>query len=131
YIQKTDKNFIIDELDARNEKWKEYDFSSYDTILHLAGIAHIKETKKNKYLYYEINRDLAISIAKKSKSEGVRHFIFMSTMSVYGLTEGIINNKTPTNPTNAYGDSKLQAENKIKKLADNEFIISIIRPPMV
>ena len=52
-------------------------------------------------------------------------------MSVYGLSHGEINNETPVNPINAYGKSKLEAEKKLKSLAEAEFIVSIIRPPMV
>lgn len=131
YCKKKDVDFEIDELDVRGNEWKSYDFSIYDVVYHLAGIAHIKETKENHSLYYEVNRDLAIEVAEKAKNQNVNHFIFMSTMSVYGLSEGYIDKSTSPNPKSAYGKSKLQAEEKIETLNDNEFIVSIIRPPMI
>lgn len=78
-------DYYVEELDVRDDSWKQFDFSKFDVVYHVAGIAHIKETKENASLYYKVNRDLAVEIAKLSKSYGVKHFIFMSSMSVYGL----------------------------------------------
>lgn len=124
-------DYQIDTLDMLDPKWKEYDFSSYDTVFHVAGIAHQKETKKNRDLYYKVNRDLAIKVANIAKNEGVNHFIFMSSMSVYGLKTGHITKETVESPVSAYGDSKLQAENTILKLKSPIFKVTIMRPPMI
>ena len=80
--------------------WKEHDFSSYDVIYHVAGIAHQKETDANKSLYQIVNCDLAIEVARKAKKEGIRQFIFMSSMSVYGLiySKKMITLDTPLQP---------------------------------
>ena len=107
------------------------DFDGYDVVFNVAGIAHIKETKNNRQLYYEINRDLVIKIAKAAKEAGVHQFILLSTMSVYGLTVGHIKKDTATNPVNAYGKSKVQADEEIKKLEDSSFKFVCLRPPMV
>ena len=107
------------------------DFSGVDVVFNVAGIAHIKETNKNKMLYYKVNRDLVIDIAKAAKSGGVKQFILLSTMSVYGLLSGYIDKKTLENPQNAYGKSKQDADYKIKKLRDVNFKFACIRPPMV
>lgn len=125
------KEFIIDTMDMVDGTWREKDFSGYDAVFHVAGIVHIKEKKQISHLYYEINRDLAFETAQKAKEQGVKQFVFLSSMSVYGLSHGEINNETPVNPVNAYGKSKLEAEKKLKSLAEAEFIVSIIRPPMV
>lgn len=134
YIKENYPNdFQIDTLDTMDQNWKEYDFSNYDSILHVAGIAHQKETKENAHLYYEINRDLAISVANKAKESNVKQFIFMSSMSVYGLDHSneLITVDTPTNPKTNYGKSKLEAEQALIKLQTNDFKIAIVRPPMV
>ncbi len=107
------------------------DFVGYDVVFNVAGIAHIKETKKNAELYYRINRDLVIRIAEAAKEGGVKQFILLSTMSVYGLLEGHIKKNTPTNPINAYGKSKVEADEIIAKLEDDSFKFACIRPPMV
>lgn len=118
-------------ISLRDEAWKHHDFSQYDTVLHVAGIAHRKETKKNRDLYYEVNRDLAIETAIKAKEDGVKQFIFLSTMSVYGMETGVITTETKPNPKNAYGQSKLEAEKSINRLNSASFRVSILRPPMI
>lgn len=106
-------------------------FKGYDVVLDTAGIAHVKETEKNRNLYYEVNRDLTIKIAETSKNAGVKQFILLSSMSVYGKITGYITKTTEPNPTNAYGDSKLQADNIVKNMNDDSFKVAILRPPMV
>lgn len=123
--------YEVDTISVRDDKWKSSSFSEYDVVLHVAGIAHIKETKENKDLYYKVNRDLAIDVAKKSKKDGIKQFVLLSSMSVYGMDQGIITTNTIEKPKSSYGISKLEAENEIKKLIDEKFIVSILRPPMV
>ena len=133
WLNNSNNEYEMDTLDMLNPNWKEQDFSKYDIVFHVAGIAHQKETEENKHLYYEVNRDLAIEVAKKAKDAKIKHFIFMSSMSVYGLeySNELINKETKTQPTTNYGKAKLQAEQGIMELADNSFVVSILRPPMV
>lgn len=123
--------YQFDELDTFGEEWKHFDYSNYDVVYQVAGIAHIKETPENSYLYYKVNRDMAVEIAKLAKSAGVKQFIYLNSMSVYGMTTGVINKKTTPNPITSYGKSKLQAEKELEKLNDNNFCVTILRPPMV
>ena len=125
------ENYSVSSFSTLDDGWKSLDFSQYDSILDVAGIAHIKETDQNRDLYYKVNRDLALEIAKKAKSEGVKQFIYLSSMSVYGLLVGNIDESTPLQPVNAYGKSKLEAENLLWELNDNSFSVAILRPPMV
>lgn len=131
WMSKYPNEYKVDNISLRDEAWKDKDFSKYDVIYHTVGIAHIKETKENRELYFKINRDLAYEVAKKSKDEGVKQFIFLSTMSVYGLETGIIDKNTPLKPNNSYGKSKLEAEKTIILLEDESFKVAIVRPPMV
>ena len=128
---KDDPEFQVDKISLRDDSWKEYDFSIYDVVLHVAGIAHQKETKKNSESYYRVNRDLTVDVAQKAKEKGVNHFIFLSSMSVYGLDTGVINKMTPLKPKTNYGKSKLEAEEAISSLATSSFEIAILRPPMI
>ena len=132
-------NFEIEELDLKDESWKEKDFSNYDIIYHVAGIAHADvgnvsdETKKK---YYEVNTGLAVAVAEKAKQEGVKTFIFMSSMIVYGESapygkRKVIDATTVPHPANFYGDSKLQADVAVRNLADGNFKVIVLRPPMI
>lgn len=117
-------------MSIKNDQWKFEEFSQYDAILHLAAIVHSSNVKKRDY--YRINSDLTFEIAKKAKESGVRHFIFFSTLSVYGLEEGNIDRYTKTNPINDYGKSKLDAENRILSIQNEDsFKIAIVRSPLI
>lgn len=131
--------YQIDTLDMMDSNWKEYDFSGYDSIFHVAGIAHVdvgnvpKETER---LYYQVNCDLAYETALKAKKSEVKQFIYMSSIIVYGESAPygktkIITKDTKPKPANFYGDSKLQAEIKLSPLQDDSFNLVIIRPPMI
>lgn len=123
--------YSIDSISLRNDLWKKKDFSEYDVVFHVAGIAHIKETKENAHLYYKVNRDLAYEVAQKAKIESVKQFIFLSSMSVYGIETGVINKDSPLNPKSNYGKSKFEAEKLITNLEDSLFKVAILRPPMI
>ena len=126
---------MASDLDMLDNEWRTKDFSSYDVVYHVAGIAHAdvgKVTEEQKNLYYKVNTDLAVEVAEKAKSEGVKQFIFMSSMIVYsGCKEKVITSETEPKPLNFYGNSKWQADQKIRRLADERFKVVVLRPPMI
>lgn len=132
-------NFEIDTIDMRNEDWGRTDFSRYDVVFHVAGIAHADVghmDKKIQKQYYAVNTNLAIEVAKKAKDAGVKLFIFMSSMIIYGDSapygkKKVIMENTRPAPDNFYGDSKWQADKGIRSLADGGFRTVILRPPMI
>lgn len=131
--------YFVDTVDMIDGSWREKSFCGYDTVYHVAGIAHSDNGKisvEKEKLYYSVNTDLTVETAKKAKADGVKQFIFMSSAIVYGESAPIgkmkmITLDTPTLPANCYGDSKLQAENGIKTLDDDTFRVVILRPPMI
>jgi nucleoside-diphosphate-sugar epimerase len=130
------EEYQVDSVGMRNGEWKELDFSSYDTIFHVAGIAHQDAKADQEDLYYKVNRDLTVEVAQKAKAEGVKQFIFMSSMIVYGASSKIgetkiITRDTVPEPINFYGNSKLQAEQGILPLQSEGFDVVVIRPPMI
>lgn len=125
-------NISYSKLSLRTDNWKSCNFNEFQSIVHVAGIAHNSNDKKLKDIYYEVNTELTLEIAKKAKKDGVKHFIFLSSIIVYSANnDKIIDINTPANPLNFYSDSKLKAENGLLKLQDHNFKISIVRPPMV
>ena len=132
YIKEHAPNdYAIDTVDMIDGAWRERSFSGYDTVFHVAGIAHIKETKENASLYGRVNRDLVAEVAQKAKEDGVKQFIFLSSMSVYGKDIGVITKETVPSPKSRYGTSKWEAEKLIRPLEDESFGVCILRPPMV
>ena len=84
WLAKEPENYQVESIDMKDGSWKERDFSSYDVVFHVAGIAHVSTDPKMEELYYKVNRDLTIETAEKAKAEGVKQFIFMSSIIVYG-----------------------------------------------
>ena len=115
--------------------WKDVDMSQYDVVYHVAGIAHVNADPKMEALYYKVNRDLTIEVARAAKAAGVKQFIFMSSQIVFhesqSLKTEMLTADTKENPNGFYGDSKLQAELGIKPLEDEDFKVCILRPCMI
>lgn len=126
------EKYVIDAISVREDSWRQLDFSCYDAIINLAGIAHINNiTSDMKDLFYSINKDLVIALGQKAKNDGVGHFIHFSSMNVYGDYCDNIHDRDVVNPTSFYGDSKLQGDLGLENLSDDKFIVSCIRPPFV
>ena len=135
YILSTSKDFQIDAVDTMGDNWKKADYSQYDVVYHVAGIAHVNADPKMEALYYKVNRNLTIEVAKHAKAAGVKQFIFMSSQIVFhesqSLKTEVLTAETKENPNGFYGDSKLQAELGIKPLEDENFKVCILRPCMI
>lgn len=132
---KSHSDYQVDTLDMLSDAWQEADFSAYDAVYHVAGIAHVNADPKMETLYYRVNRDLTVEVARKAKEAGVKQFIFMSSMIVFheskSLQPEMLTSDTQPNPNGFYGDSKLQAENGLHALEDKTFKVCILRPPMI
>lgn len=137
-LQESERYRILS-VSQRDSAWEEYDFSTFDTILDVTGIAHVDTTKiseEEKRKYYEVNCDLAVRTAKKAKAEGVRQFIYLSSIIVYGESAPVgktkhITMETSPKPVGAYGESKWMAEKKLQPLAEEDFKVAILRLPFV
>ena len=117
------------------QEWENNDtdvFKNVKTVVHLAGIAHRME-KTDPDLYFSINYQKTSVFADVAKKMGVKHFIFISTIKAFGEHQnGVLNEDSPTVPINdPYGESKLKAEEYLKSIEDDHFIVSIIRPPLI
>lgn len=136
---KGQKYYEIHTVSQRNDNWKQHDFSGYDAVFCVTGIAHVDTgsvREEEKKLYYKVNCDLAVETAKKAKAEGVGQFIYMSSIIVYGDSAKVGERKhitadTKPQPANFYGDSKLQAEKQLLPLEEEGFCVAILRPPFV
>lgn len=139
FLKQWPDKYYVETIDMIDGSWRDKDFSGFDVVYHVAGIAHSdngKISKEKERLYYSVNTDLSVETAKKAKADGVKQFIFMSSAIVYGNSAPIgkkklITKDTPVSPANCYGDSKVQAEVGLNKLSDSNFKVCILRPPMI
>ena len=129
-------------VSVRSEKWRELDFAEYDVILHTAALVHKKEQPEMEQQYHEVNYVLTKELAEKAVTDvkknneqtGANHkiqFVFLSTMSVYGIVTGRIDKNTKPAPKNFYGKTKLMAEETLQQMASENFLVTIVRPPMI
>lgn len=135
WLLKSPDLFSVDTVDTMNDVWKTADFSKYDVVFHVAGIAHVDPKPEMAPLYYKVNRDLAIEVAKWAKEHGVGQFIYMSSKIVYHASKSLkgdrVTPETEPDPNDFYGDSKLQAEKGLHELECDSFKVVILRPPMI
>lgn len=136
WLLRTFGMYQVDTIDMKDANWKNVSFSGYDVVFHVAGIAHVSADPKMEKLYFAVNRDLTIETAKKAKAEGVKQFIFMSSIIVYGNSARVGKEKkisfdTKEQPADFYGQSKLEAERGILPLESESFKVAVIRPPMI
>ena len=132
---KNHSNHRVDTLDMLKDTWRDTDFSQYDVVYHVAGIAHVNAKASMEALYYKVNRDLTIEVAQIAQKAGVKQFIFMSSMIVFHESRSLIPEMITSNtlpcPNGFYGDSKLQAEKGLHELESETFKVCILRPPMI
>lgn len=142
-----DSSYQIDAVDTMGDNWKKADYTKYDVVFHVAGIAHVNADPKMEPLYYKVNCNLTIEVAKHAKAAGVRQFIFMSSQIVFhesqSLKAEVLTAETKPAPNGFYGNSKLQAENGLwylvknqkenstKSQGENQMKICILRPCMI
>lgn len=122
--QKYPEDYEIHTISLHGDTWRHENWSSYDSILNVTGKAHAdisKLSEEQKQEYYAINCDLAVETAKKAIEDGAAQYIYLSSIIIYGDSS---NSRTPVRitadtkpaPSNFYGDSKWQAEQKLQEL---------------
>lgn len=123
--------YFLDGISVKDDSWKLISFKNYDAVIHLAALVHKNEKFYSLSEYEQVNVDLTIEIAKKALKEGVKKFIFLSTMAIFGKTK-VIKRNSPLNPSTKYGITKLKAEDLLISLFINsDSSLTILRPPMI
>ena len=131
FKDKYSEKYDIKPFSFLNDDFKSIDLKDIDTVIHLSALVH-QMGGATKEEYERINVVQTLELAKKAKANSISHFIFMSTVKVYGEeTNTPYTEKSDCNPQDDYGKSKLKAEAELKKLEDDDFKVSIIRTPIV
>lgn len=129
WIEKLNLDFSITTIDTKKVLPDQISFQNFDIAFCVVGIAHQKKTDKQ--IYYQVNRDLVVSLANEAKKKGIKQFIVLSSMSVFGKNIGVIEKDTKEHPVDDYGKSKLEADLILEKMNSENFKVCIVRPPMV
>ena len=108
--------------------------TKFDTVIHVAGKAHIvPNTVYDSFLFHQVNvigtKNLLTGLTKSHP----KHFVFISSVSVYGLSEGsYINESFPLLAKDPYGKSKIDAEFVVKNWCEEHNVTcTILRLPLI
>ncbi|MCT7566360.1 NAD-dependent epimerase/dehydratase family protein [Aliarcobacter butzleri] len=130
FINQFGNKYTFEKFSLLNQKIEDIKLDNIDAILHCAALVHQK-VEHSYEKYHDINVEYPLKLAKLAKQNGVKQFVFISTIAVYGEDEKKLDENTICNPTTPYGKSKLEAEKELLKLHDDNFTVSIVRPPMI
>ena len=130
FINKYKNKYEIKTFSFLKDDINSLDCSDLDVVFHLSALVHQMGGARCEE-YERVNVTQTLQLAKKAKESGIKQFIFMSTVAVYGIETGVMNEKSNYRPLTEYGKSKLRAEIELQKLDNKNFKVSIIRPPIV
>ncbi len=131
FIKKYADRYSIQKFSFLNDDFKSLHVEGIEIIVHLSALVH-QMGGASKDEYERVNVTQTLDLAKKAKASGVKQFVFMSTVKVYGEENDAAYSETSTcKPEDEYGRSKLKAENELLKLENDVFKVSIIRTPVV
>lgn len=133
FIKEFNSEYRIETLQLRNPGWENASLQGVDCILHCAALVHQMNGAPVKD-YFRVNTDLTQRLAEKARIDGVKHFVYISSAHVYGdsTPNGVVIKETSApNPVDAYGASKLAAEDILMKMNSPSFAVSIVRSPLI
>ncbi|MBN2816773.1 MAG: NAD-dependent epimerase/dehydratase family protein [Campylobacterales bacterium] len=131
FINEYSSNYKINTFSFVKENLDNLNLEVTELVLHLSALVH-QMGGASASEYERVNVTQTLELAKRAKESGVKHFIFMSSVKVYGEeTDRVYTETTPCHPEDDYGKSKLRAEEELLKLQSEEFQVSIVRTPIV
>jgi UDP-glucose 4-epimerase len=106
-----------------------------DIVFHLAGFAHdMRDASKIADLYYKVNVDVTIQLARLAVTKGVKKFVFISSVKAGGISifDRCTREESQSKPNDIYGKTKREAEIKLLEIGSkSDMHVSIIRPSLV
>jgi len=131
FIEHYKKKYNIETFSFLKDDFSSLHVEGVDVVVHLSALVHQMGGASTDE-YERVNVTQTLQLANKAKESGVKHFVFMSSVKVYGEESDVCYaESTLCNPQDEYGKSKLKAEKELQKLEDDDFVVSIIRTPIV
>ncbi len=115
-------------------KVSKQDLEGIDAIIHLAALSNDPLGEFDTRLTYDINLNATINLANLAKESAVKRFVYSSSQSMYGVSdtdEELDEDNSLKNAITTYAKTKWEAEVKLKKLGEDNFIVVCLRPSTV
>lgn len=103
------------------------DLEGVDAIVHMAELSNDPLGELLSEVTYTVNHTGSVRLAELAISAGVERFVYMSSCSVYGVADGVVDETSPVNPQTAYADCKTLVERDLRKLASESFSPTFMR----
>lgn len=103
------------------------DLEGIEAVVHLAELSNDPVGDLVGEVTYEINHEGTVRLARIAKQAGVSRFVYMSSCSVYGVADGIVDETSPVSPQTAYAHCKVLSERDLTALADDSFSPTFMR----
>lgn len=98
-----------------------------DAVIHLGGFVGEPACDLDPALTLESSVAAPLLAARRAREAGVGRFLFASTCSVYGISDGWADEDTPPRPVSLYGRGKVATEQALAGLADDDFRVLVLR----
>ena len=98
-----------------------------EAVMHFAALSLVGDAMRDPGTYWRKNVNGALNLIEASLAAGCRDLVFSSTCATYGDQDGVLlNERTPQQPLNAYGKSKLAIEQMLGDFGASDGLNSVI-----
>ncbi len=121
----TDRSVFTLDQDVRTVSMEQ--LRGFDAVVHMAELSNDPIGNLLGEVTYEVNHRGSVRLASLAKKAGVERFVHMSSCSVYGVADGVVDETSPVNPQTAYAQCKTLVERDVSALADDSFSPTFMR----
>ena len=95
----------VEYISVRDNSWRQVDLSGFDAVIYTAAIVHRKDVVPEE-LYDAVNAHQPFAFAQAAKAAGIKQFVFISTMGVYGQNKKLPAGNVVDEPVTAAASSR-------------------------
>jgi nucleoside-diphosphate-sugar epimerase len=103
------------------------DLAGVDAVVHMAELSNDPLGQLSPTITYDINHAGSVHLATLAKQAGVSRFVYMSSCSVYGVADGVVDEESDVDPQTAYAECKVLVERDLTAMADDSFSPTFMR----
>lgn len=124
-------NSRLEKIQEDSRKLTDGHFDGIDCVIDLVAVSNDPAGEMFADATWQINHKSRVSSAEMAKKNGAKRYVLPSSCSIYGFTDDIVDETSPTNPLTVYAKANQKAENGVLPLADDDFSVTVIRQATV